>query len=396
MPAIFNIQESARNSAFNVLQEPIKFLLQNEVEAFEKDSIIPKVFIMKSTDKFQEEYRSVTGMDGFEPTEDMEVAGLSDFEESYNKIYRFQTWTNSYVISKQTMEDKAMGSVEPKAIGFISGYGRTKERYAVAMLGAALGTVTTFGTKKKITLNGKGADTTDGSIEGTKQQYFHSAHKTVALGGTSTPIVQSNKFHAAIDFTGADKGYETKIIDVIEQVKSVMKTYKGDKGEIYGADPTVIILPENYRLIDAIQRGFAGKYGNGVPSIDGNGMKFGRYTLYTSPYLSDVEGFKDDDYGFVILDPKRNREWMGATWYDRVPLSIRSYVDDNTEANVWAGRSRFGAGFGDFRVMSYINLSSSAPDNSTTITPLATGVALVNVVNTVAAPVNTKEVDAGV
>lgn len=392
MPIIFNIQESARNSAFNVLQEPIKFLLSNEVEAFEKDSIIPKVFIMKSTDKFQEEYRSVTGMDGFEPTEDMEVAGLSDFEESYHKLYRFQTWTNSYVVSKQTIEDKTMGSIEPRAIGFIATYGRTKEGYAVSMIGAALGTVTEYGTKKKIQLNGKGADTVDGTIEGVKQQYFHNAHKTVALKDGSTPIEQSNKFHAAIDFTGADKTYETKVIDVIEQVGSVMKTYKGDKGEIYGSNPTVIVLPENYRLIDAIQRGFAGKYGNGVPSIDGNGMKFGKYTIYTSPYLSNIDGFKDADNGFIILDPKRNREWMGATWFDRVPLTIRSYVDDKTEANIWAGRSRFGAGFGDFRVMSYINLSSSAPANSTTITPLATGVTLVNVVNTEASPVNTKEV----
>ena len=50
---------------------------------------------MKTTDKFQEEFRTVTGMDGFEPTEDMEVAGLTDFEESYNKIWRTQIWTNS-------------------------------------------------------------------------------------------------------------------------------------------------------------------------------------------------------------------------------------------------------------------------------------------------------------
>jgi len=87
MAVIFNIQESVKNSAFNILQEPIKMMLQNETEAFEKDSIINKVYVVESMDSFQEEYRSTTAMDGFKPTEDMEVAGLSDFEESYNAVF---------------------------------------------------------------------------------------------------------------------------------------------------------------------------------------------------------------------------------------------------------------------------------------------------------------------
>jgi hypothetical protein len=394
MAIIFNIEESVKNSAFNILQEPIKFLLQNEVERFEQDSIIPKVYVMKTTDKFQEEFRTVTGMDGFEPTEDMEVAGLTDFEESYNKIWRTQIWTNSYVISKQTIEDNNIGQIEPNAIGFIKTYGRTREAYGVAVLGAGLGTVTEFGTKKKIALNGKGSDTIDGSIDGTKQQYFHNAHKTVALKDGRAPIEQSNKFHAAIDFSGADKGYENKVIDVIEQVASRMKLYKGDKGEILAVNPTVLIVPENYRLLDAIQRGFKGKYGDGVPVGTGKtGIKYGAFTIYTSPYLSAVSGFGDSDYGFLLLDPERNREGMGAVWYDRVPLSVRSYIDNNTEANVWAGRARFGAGFGDFRAISYISLAASAPANSTTITPLLTGITPVEVLNDELNPVLTQRIE---
>ena len=74
MGVIFNIDEAVRNSAFNILQEPIKMILENETEAFERDSIIPKVFVMKTSDKYREEYRSTTAMDGFKPTEDMEPA----------------------------------------------------------------------------------------------------------------------------------------------------------------------------------------------------------------------------------------------------------------------------------------------------------------------------------
>ena len=53
MAIIFNIGESLKQSAFNILQEPIKMLMENEKEAFEKESFLSKVFVMKTTDKYQ-------------------------------------------------------------------------------------------------------------------------------------------------------------------------------------------------------------------------------------------------------------------------------------------------------------------------------------------------------
>ena len=73
---------------------------------------------------------------------------------------------------------------------------------------------------------------------------------------------------------------------------------------------------------------------------------------------------------FSVADVSR------AVWFDRAPLAVRSYKDDKTEANVWAGRSRFGAGFGDFRAMSYVSFSTVAPANADEITPVVTGVSL--------------------
>ena len=46
MGIIYNIEEAIKNSAFNVLQEPIKMILDNQIEAYEKQSIISKFFIM--------------------------------------------------------------------------------------------------------------------------------------------------------------------------------------------------------------------------------------------------------------------------------------------------------------------------------------------------------------
>lgn len=383
MGIIFNIEESINNSAFNILQEPIKMILENEMEAFEKKSIIPEVFVMKTSDKYREEYRSTTAMDGFKPTEDMEVAGISDFQESYNKQFVFQTWTNSFVVSKQTIEDNMAMSIEPKAMGFIKSYGRTREQYAVNMLGAALGKVNA---DLKITAqSGLGMDTVTGDIDGVKQQYFHNAHKGVKINGTSK-VTQSNKFYAVVDgLTNSNPiatDVEALVLDVIGQVESKMSVYKDDKGNIVPVEVDTIVMGENYRLKDIITRGLKSKYG---AAMGGNGvnLQFGKYKLVTSAYLSGVDGFEDADNSLILLSSDRNREGLGAVWFDRKPLEVRSYKDDKTEANVWAGRARFGAGFGDFRAMSYITFGSAETANATQITPVSTAVTAVNVVNTV-------------
>ena len=374
---IFNIQESLNNSAFNILQEPIKMILENEVEAFEKESIIPKVFVMKTTDKYMETYRSTTAMDGFKPTEDMEVAGLSDFQESYDKQFVFQTWTNSFVISKQTMEDNQLASIDPRALGFIKSYGRTREEYAVNMLGAALGGALSEKQKAlKITAkSGLGMDTTTGDLDGTKQQYFHNKHKGVKING-KVLVEQSNKFYANLDLSDPNVGnLEERVLDAIEQVASKGKTLKDDKGNIVPVKYTRIVLGEDYRLNDILMRALKSKYGS---PMGGNGVNlvYGKYEVIANPYLSDVEGFKDANHGLILIDPERNRDGLGAVWFDRKPLEVRSYKDDKTEANVWAGRARFGAGFGDWRAMAYLSFTTVAPANADEVTPVATGVSL--------------------
>lgn len=381
MAIIFNIEEAIHNSAFNILQEPIKMILENETEAFEKDSIIPKVFVMKTSDKYREEYRSTTTMDGFKPTEDLEPAGLSDFGEGYSKQFVFQTWTNAFMVSKQTIEDNNMMSIEPKAMGFIKSYGRTREIYAVNMLGAALGKVNN---EYRITANsGLGMDTTDGTIEGTKRQYFHNAHNPVGHNGAAGDgTTQSNKFYANIAWDGSDPELEEKVIDIIEQVASKMKTFKDDKGNIVPCNPTKIIMAEDYRLTDVVMRALKTKYGSRMGD-NGVNLAYGKYELIISPYLSAIDGFKDDDHAVILLDPARNKEGMGAVWFDRVPLQIDSYIDKKTKANIWDGRARFGAGFGDFRAMAYINLNNQETQNSTQLTPLATSVKAVKVVDVV-------------
>ena len=384
---IFNIHEAVKNSAFNVLQEPIQMFMENQVEAFEKESIIDKVFVKKTSDKFREEFRSVTTMDGFKPTEDLEVAGISDFEESYNKQFVFQTWTNSFVISKQTIEDKRDMDITQMTQMFIKSFGRTREQYAVNFIAAGLGAENKA--LNITSVSGLGADTVDGKIEGAKRQYFHNTHNPLHHNGVAGDgTTQSNKFKATIDGLSNNKTYapnaEELVMDVLGQVENTMSTYKDDKGNIIPVTVDTIVLGKDYRLNDLIMRALKSRYG---AAMGGNGvnLQYGKYTVVSNAYLSGVDGFKDADHGVILLSSERNREGLGLVWFDRKPLEVRSYIEDKTEANVIAGRARWGAGFGDFRAMSYVSFGAdrafgngvSLHDNATEITPISTAVAAV-------------------
>lgn len=376
MAVIFNIDEAVRNSAFNILQEPFKMKMTKELEAFEKKSILPYLYVMQTMDTFQEEYRSKTSMDGFKPTEDMEVAGLSDFEESYRMVMRTQTWTNSFAVSKQTIEDNQLQQINPQAMGFVTSYYRTRENYGVRMLGAALGE-DYAPYKIKAAVQGLGNDTADGTVEGTRVAYFKKDHKTV--GGKYT---QSNKFKtsAALTVDGSDPEEESKLADLIGQIDSIMSTYKGDKGEIIPTDIDTIIIAEDFRLKDTLQRALKSRYNERMGG-NGENLFYGKYELVVCPYLNQLDAFSETKKGILLVSRSKNRECLGAVWKDRTPLEIRSYIDNGTQANIWAGRSRFGVTFGDFRAMAYLSLNNTSDTNSTALTAKATGVKLVKQVS---------------
>ena len=377
MAVIFNIDEAVRNSAFNILQEPFKMKMTKELEAFEKKSILPYLYVMQTMDTFQEEYRSKTSMDGFKPTEDMEVAGLSDFEESYRMVMRTQTWTNSFAVSKQTIEDNQLQQINPQAMGFVTSYYRTRENYGVRMLGAALGE-DYAPYKIKASVQGLGNDTADGTVEGTRVAYFKKDHQTI--GKKYAP--QSNKFKtsAALTVDGSDPEEEAKLADLIGQIDSIMSTYKGDKGEIIPTNIDTIIIAEDFRLKDTLQRALKSRYNERMGG-NGENLFYGKYELVVCPYLNQLDAFSETKKGILLVSRSKNRECLGAVWKDRTPLEIRSYIDNGTQANIWAGRSRFGVTFGDFRAMAYLSLNNTSDTDSTPLTPKATGVKLVKQVS---------------
>ena len=354
MAIIFNIDEALSLSAFNVLQEPIKMMLDNQKEAFEKESLINKVFAMHTLDAYQEEYRTRTSMGNYEPGYDMEPAKLSDFKEGYSKIWKSTTWRNSFVISKQAVEDNQMMTISTDAMGFVKSYGRTREIFAFGMLAGAL---TGSYTQGKFTFDCRGMDTTDGSLEGTKQLFFTKDHLPPVTTGRTEK--QSNKFHCHVDLTAPNA--HLKILNIVGYVENQMINYTDYDGNPTPMAPTTLLVPNHYAFRNALLAGLKTQYTE-VLGNNGLNMEFGKWTVLTTPYLNNLKGFSNADQAFIMIDPAANKENLGAVFIDRVPLEVSSWFDQPNEANVWKGRARYSAGFGDFRPMAYVHCGADQMD----------------------------------
>ena len=354
MAIIFNIDEALSLSAFNVLQEPIKMMLDNQKEAFEKESLISKVFAMHTLDAYQEEYRTRTSMGNYEPGYDMEPAKLSDFKEGYSKIWKSTTWRNSFVISKQAVEDNQMMTISTDAMGFVKSYGRTREIFAFGMLAGAL---TGSYTQGKFTFDCRGLDTTDGSLEGTKQLFFTKDHLPPITTGRTEK--QSNKFHCHVDLTAPNA--HLKILNIVGYVENQMINYTDYDGNPTPMAPTTLLVPNHYAFRNALLAGLKTQYTE-VLGNNGLNMEFGKWTVLTTPYLNNLKGFSNADQAFIMIDPAANKENLGAVFIDRVPLEVSSWFDQPNEANVWKGRARYSAGFGDFRPMAYVHCGADEMD----------------------------------
>ena len=125
------------------------------------------------------------------------------------------------------------------------------------------------------------------------------------------------------------------------------------------------------------------------PESSNNAMNFqaGLWNVLVWPYLPKTIGGKPY---FIMMDSKFKDDYMCLPFLDRVPLTVKSDIDPNTDANVFKGRARFMAGFNNWRCISICGEGV----NGTTITAPVTS-QNVTVVNTEEKPVNTKEVGAG-
>lgn len=319
MNIIFSESSGLNDSIYGKCQAPIRMFLEKRGEEFEQNSVLKNLFFMGKSGNYADMMTTMTAMSGFEPVGENGAYPLDGMQEGYQKLLKYQTWKDSFSVSKEMMEDGKLMDMRKQPAAFMTSYNRTRELFGAALYGAAMngaGSVTFKGVKFDLT----GADGSN---------LFAKEHTPKVSGDK-----QCNCFKDAFS------------VEALGKLETAMHLFRGDNDEILDVAPDTILIPE----IATLKKDVFAAIGADKDPVSANNAfnyQYGRWNVIVWPYLNQF--VTKGTSPWVLLDSKYNETYGGAVWNDRVQLEVRSTIDENTDANVWRGRSRFNACFNDWR-----------------------------------------------
>ena len=319
MKITFSEGSGLNDSIYGKCQAPIRMFLEQRGEQFEQQSVLKDLFLMGTSENYGDLLTTMTAMSGFEPVGENGAYPADGMQEGYSKLVVYDTWKDSFSISAEMIEDAKLMDLRKQPAAFMTSYNRTREMFGAALFGGAMKA------QSSMLYKGKKFDLT--AADGVT--LFHTAHPPKVAGKN-----QCNLFKDAFS------------VDALGQMETAMHLFRGDNDEILDVAPDTILIPEIASLKKEV---FAAIGADKEPTSANNAFnyQYGRWTVIIWSYLNQF--ITPSTAPWVLLDSKYNQTYGGAVWNDRVKLSVRSTIDDNTDANVWRGRSRFNAAFNDWR-----------------------------------------------
>lgn len=326
-----SIGSGLNGTIYGDCQVPLKAFLESRGEAFQRESLLPYLYRMEKSRHWAERYSSETAMDDFEPVGEGGDYPKTGFEDGYFRDIVNMTFKQSFSVTQELVEDCLLGTMKQRANKLVTAYGRTREKFGRILYAGGL-----YGT----TVSYKGKTFACGSADG--QALFSKTHPNKVNGAKQTNLYKGT-------FTNT----------LLGKIETEMQNIKGDNGELLGVAPDTIWIPNDAALKDAV---FSAVGADKEPTSGNNAFnyQFGRWNIIVDPYLTAAltDLGKSSEKPFFLLDSKFIELNDGPIFQDRVPLDVKSVIDNNNDNNVWQGRARFGAGFADWRFVAVGNMST--------------------------------------
>lgn len=326
-----SIGSGLNGTIYGDCQVPLKAFLESRGEAFQRESLLPYLYRMEKSRHWAERYSSETAMGDFEPVGEGGDYPKTGFEDGYFRDIVNMTFKQSFSVTQELVEDCLLGTMKQRANKLVTAYGRTREKFGRILYAGGL-----YGT----TVSYKGKTFACGSADG--QALFSKTHPNKVNGAKQTNLYKGT-------FTNT----------LLGKIETEMQNIKGDNGELLGVAPDTIWIPNDAALKDAV---FSAVGADKEPTSGDNAFnyQFGRWNIIVDPYLTAAltDLGKSSEKPFFLLDSKFIELNDGPIFQDRVPLDVKSVIDNNNDNNVWQGRARFGAGFADWRFVAVGNMST--------------------------------------
>lgn len=318
---IFQKGAGLADSIYGKVQDPIKKFI-TDAETFEKkNSQIENIFNVVPIDTYGVRFGYMTSHDDFEDVGEGGEYPESSVVEGYQKFIEARTWKSMRKVTEEMVDDSAsigMVKIKQTFANFVPSYYRTREKFGADLLN--------FGNTATMTHKNKVYD-----ISCADGKALFATDHPVAPGARGT-IVQSNYFNAEFSY------------DNLCYIEEKGQKLRDDDGEFADIQYDTIIIPNNARIkklvADAV---WAKEQGKAESADNGYNYQAGRWNVITWNFLNNFSGITSGTDIWILMDSRRN-QIDGLTWCDRKPLTIKSFVDEYTDNNIWAGRGRYNAG----------------------------------------------------
>lgn len=316
---LFSKASGLNDSIYGKSYDPIKMFLMERDEVYKKGSQIDKIFAKVNSDKYGEKFSSFTAKGDFVPVGEGGKYPRTSQQVGYEKFIEPDEWKLSFEVTETMIEDAKMFDIKSEARSFMNSYARTKEKFAGMFLREADAATFTFGGKV----------------------YNHTCFDGLSICNTA---------HTSITGATANQGNlatdKPFSYDNLATIEEAMQKFKDDNGNDLNIQPDTIIIGNEARIKKLVDDALLTDRGKPGTTDNSHNYHYGRWNVIIWPALKTEAG---ETYDPWFVADSEYLKMFGFMWIDRVDLSVRSWIDDETGNNVWGGRARYGAGCVDWR-----------------------------------------------
>lgn len=314
MALVFAKNSGLNDDLWKVNDQIVRAVLQDtDNEKNNDDELVNSIYNVEKSDKFGEKISSLTEMGNFQIVDEGDAGIQDDIQQGFSKLIEHYQFMKGFTCTAEMNEDGDINSMKTAAANYVRAYKRSRAQYASDML-TTEGSTVQFG--------GKVLDKTTGD----GKALFATDHPFVSKAGT-----QSNVFTNAF-------GTDTVMLN---RLANIGRNFKNASGNVMGYTFDTIIIPSNTPdLEDTIRKIIKSDLTVGSNFNDVNTQK-GLWKLIINHRWQVEDNYKP----YILMSSEANKELQSAMFYDRIPLTIKDWVDNKTANLEWMGRARMSAGF---------------------------------------------------
>ncbi len=341
---IYSKMADKNDAMYGKFLHPIKMLIESESTACEKNEpILKTLFNIEKSNRYSETVIGESDFDVFHGTVEGAGAENDTVGQTFSKTITHHAFMKEFTITKEMADDSKIGisaniSARPKKL--VRAYYKTRTKLACTAL--------INGTKS----SAKFANTTLDLTTADGKPLFFNAHpySTEAMKGKT----QSNYFYGDISDAA-------KLEEALGVASNHLRNFKDENGETMEYVADVLIIPSNRPKFEALCKKVVGSERTVGSNNNDINTQYGNWSIVVLP------GWEADSDQFMIMSSDANANLSASMFYNRVPLDMRSWIDDHTRNLVFNGYCRIGIGFNTWKHMALVKHGTSAVSGATAL-----------------------------